>query len=1033
MDYGSPIPQPDPPGSHFGESAAALSAKTTARAKDFQTRGARACVGQTGVLAMHMTGTGKTRLMLLGAEQFKGSRRYTKAHFVAKEAVRGSIRDEMGKIGVDADDPYYVFHTQGGVVTLVMNLAAQACREAGLPEPGVPELELVVGALGPRGLGPRGPGAAGPDPAMVAAVAATVGEKFGRSMVVVDEFHTAYPAKAGNPKKRAALRTLDALTLIRRAAPRALIMLVTATPLLYHPLDIAYVYQVLNPHYDGAGPAREETAPIGAGDNAKAAAIIQALAENYRVLYASPPASVRQGWVGDYAWDGEAPPIADWEEAHLDQEAAGPRCPWEAGDRERWAVLAMGPTQTGAYLAELSGRDIYKTARRNTIAAPAGAIDAHAGVRDPTHPENPWGRLCQAIYGTPALAPSDPRLADYVKGEYSAQLGFWLGVEVRAWAEGHWGVGAWYFDSVQGGARRFYDLLLANGWVPYSEDGGDGSDGRPRVLLLTSEEGSGGAKGTKSLAALGVRNERGQRIRTVIYTRVMGVGITIPNVLRAGSQRTFARGNQIQSDNRRVRYGSLRGVTGLLRARQAGGDVEGFVAANAPYHAPGAGPPRTLELRTLNFNVISVPGVPPGSVEGEVPAGLEARAVTRGSMDIRMLQFQDEKSEAIDPLVASLRGLSVDAVAEGGGGVDHGWGSYGAYYEAGETWEAAAQAVRAGAVAPAAPEHPSAPWVELRAALEALELPRFRGPGSRGTETPADVAGGVVLGMGVGGLVPAPGFAGTTAELPPRTPLGDILAPRDDAAAAMVSAALGRALDRLGRGLAEKKEPSDLDTVLLGAYARTWAWAPVDGGHLIGRIAWNTATEDFDSGISMRLYANWDSGVESTYYPARGAPERWPRVKWYHAKRAGTRTPFHWLEALNPDDPRILFVSRLGYPSLLAPGQRGKEYEMINPQGTKAGSKRKELKEYVAGRAHQFTRPPVKGEGRGGVDGVPIFTCVILPVGAGKLFIDSAERVVSPAPILEEDGAVPYSDPNYLEWARSLLNEKLAAPWVPAP
>lgn len=309
-------------------------------------------------------------------------------------------------------------------------------------------------------------------------------------------------------------------------------------------------------------------------------------------------------------------------------------------------IMEMGDIQRLEYVNSFTKKGFYRNARALSICdytAITNLIRAHYEYN--SRPSLGEIRSCSALFA------------------------YWLEIELRAFAEGHWGVGSWYTaDIVEHGAKLFVDILQLYGWVLWNPNDPPCTNynlsfplapgitephmlqmhERPRVLLLTGNE---LVTGNMRQALTGIDNMRGRIIRTIVYSGAARDGISILNGLRSGAVPSWSEAAELQADSRHLRINSFDEMKKHIHTDE-------FKKYNAMYISP-----KGTSIVPIAYNAVSVPFLehsPANYVINESLASLWPHY----SVDIQMIAIRMAKSKQINKIFQYLVENSVDEIIE---------------------------------------------------------------------------------------------------------------------------------------------------------------------------------------------------------------------------------------------------------------------------------------------------------------------------------------------------------------------------------
>lgn len=460
-------------------------------------------------------------------------------------------------------------------------------------------------------------------------------KEFLQASFAIDEVHSlvSYIEARGSNEESA----FNLIARMRQILPNNLFVAMTATPMINQAGEIALVAKLLLPPNQGL-QILGDMHPLDMLklDVETCETIAKCMVDHLPVLYKEPHLAKRAYYgLSFFPDDKNAEHVKNYNQLepnfHVDV---------KPGEKVR-AFLEMGDYQREKYLETFSTLEVYKTARRTSIADADGLIELIE------HCDTP------------------PRVAEI--GKYSALLKYWLSVELDAFYHGHWGVGAWYIEIVQDGVELFRKLLELYGWVDarhapsrpsrYTRDVLPHQlemNERPRYLILTGDDSV-----TANLHDLLTSddNVQGTRIRTVVYSGSARDGINILNVLRGGAHTSWSEQAELQAISRHVRVNSLDALNKKIS------DPE-FIKWNSKYIWNG-------EIVPIMFNAVVVPylNVDRDTVTSRIAQYAGDDAITAlskigwpYSIDLYMLQTQKEKTTRITRVFDILRNNSVDAL-----------------------------------------------------------------------------------------------------------------------------------------------------------------------------------------------------------------------------------------------------------------------------------------------------------------------------------------------------------------------------------
>jgi hypothetical protein len=803
-----------------------------------QERAKRAALSSKAVLNMAHAGQGKTLAMIASVEQFRGAYGIKGVILISKKAILGYTKEDiLGYVGRTtslSSTQIYSFYQFYTYQTFNDN----------------------YGGLSPIDLKERMRG----------------------YILVLDECHTVMSYLT---RPRPGCRSpYETLVLIRNLLPEALIIAMSATPMLNSPFEIQFAAHILltreqlnrdfpgcEDHYavalDGAAgwkpPEEEELPPpeLFDDDLADDQRYAMAIVKNVAIMYKEPPRAARQRRYGTPFRLGlelaalvtgtTAPPYS----GHLDTDP----------DIHVRAILPMGVHQRKAYVERFTKQQFYRSVRELSVCDADG--------------------IAEIIPEIPEHACQDRKTFTYWNDkvrQYSATFAYWIEIEMQARQEKHWGIGAWYLDDVVGkGAHVLENLFLKFGWRQWSDTLVQG-DPRPVVLLLTGE-----VTLTREMRAqlFSPENIEGQLIRTIIYTGAVRDGVSFPGALRGGSVLGWSEAGQLQADARRLRVNSFDKFEKYLT------DPE-FLERNWMYVTET---PAGQEINPHTYDVLVIPG---GRISQE---GLPIDDLRpHYSIDAHMLGIRARKGRDIQRIFDILKKGSIDIVAESpapslvGNYITHNH----------HPDNPASLAVFDPRSRPQAISRAAAPGIPIEV-LGYYADRAFFFPLAREVEGPAGGTRDYLWGLGSMGLGPAPADLAMTAAAdfgdPENMNILHMLLPSDDEMCTLLRAILRRALDALadamlrtgGMNPAQCAEALDYQElaklmgsapmVLLAMYSRLWCTGPFEG-KLAFAEKFPTKRADPPQ-TENTLASKWSTAPTLLYDPSREAPTRETFANWY--------------------------------------------------------------------------------------------------------------------------------------------------------
>ena len=456
-------------------------------------------------------------------------------------------------------------------------------------------------------------------------------EYFAHASFAIDEVHTliSYIRARGDAHDSG----YNMLVRMRRLLPDNLFIVLSATPMINYAWEIGYLATILLHPKDIVDLIDESTLiqHLGSGTCVQ---IAQRIVNTSPVLYKEEHVAkrARMGVLFNPS-DIDALPLSTYAKELESYNVDVPK-----GYRVR-QFLEMGDHQRREYIDTFSTTEVYRIARRSSISS----TDLPSFID-----------MCMLQRRVPQVG----EIANY-----SALFAHWLQIELDAFQQGHWGVGAWYLEVVDEGVGTFREILKLFGWVEWSTDisktqsfCGTGyypfqlkPEVRPRLMVLTSDENVTSAMRTALTEA---ENVRGTGVRSVIYSGSARDGINILNCLRSATHTAWSESGELQAESRHIRANSLYAFDAFLAKKD-----EEFLSRNRHYIREGL-------LFPMVYSAVSVPylGRPRDEVEQcTVSQNRDFEQIGWPfSIDVYMLQVQCRKSDAISQVFDVLRTCSVD-------------------------------------------------------------------------------------------------------------------------------------------------------------------------------------------------------------------------------------------------------------------------------------------------------------------------------------------------------------------------------------